>query len=88
MTQDPVERSKLATFRVFGSNIAILLLAVVGSPQIEGSDYLLRSSTIALAVIGTGLYLFTFLTSRERLRPDVPYPVCARRGRPRGVTRR
>src|SRR3954470_22756133 len=70
MTQDPLERSKLATFRVFGSNIAILLLAVAVSPQIEGSGNLQRSltiTTIALAVIGTGLYLSTFLTSRERV---------------------
>jgi glucuronide carrier protein len=70
MTQDSVERSKLATFRVFGSNLAILTLAVVVSPQIEGSDDLQRSltiTTIVLAVIGTALYLLAFLTSRERL---------------------
>jgi glucuronide carrier protein len=77
MTQDPVERSKLATYRVLGSNVAILLLAVVVSPQIEGSDDLQRSltiTTIVLAVIGTGLYLFTFLTSRERVTPHVAPP--------------
>jgi glucuronide carrier protein len=77
MTQDSVERSKLATFRVFGSNIAILLLAVVVSPQIEGSDDLQRSltvTTIVLAVIGTGLYLFTFLTSRERVSHTTEAP--------------
>lgn len=70
MTQDPVERSKLATFRVLGSNAAILLLAVAVSPQIAGSGNLQRSltiTTIALAVLGTGLYLWTFLTSRERV---------------------
>jgi glucuronide carrier protein len=40
------------------------------SPQIEGSGDLQRSltiTTIALAVIGTGLYLAAFLTSRERV---------------------
>jgi glucuronide carrier protein len=77
MTQDSVERSKLATSRVFGSNIAILLLAVVVSPQIEGSDDLqlsLTITTIVLAVIGTGLYLFTFLTSREQVREKVATP--------------
>jgi glucuronide carrier protein len=70
MTQDSGERSKLATFRVIGSNLAILSLAVVVSPQIEGSDDLQRSLTIitiALAVVGTGLYLSAFLTSRERV---------------------
>src|SRR4051794_31972051 len=70
MTQDPVERSKLATCRVLGSNSAILLLAVAVAPQIESSGDLQRSltiTTIALAVIGTGLYLSAFLTSRERV---------------------
>jgi glucuronide carrier protein len=77
MTQDAVERSKLATFRVFGSNVAILLLAVAVSPQIEGSDDLQRSltiTTIVLAVVGTALYLFTFLTSRERVAHSTQTP--------------
>jgi glucuronide carrier protein len=77
MTQDAVERSKLATFRVFGSNIAILLLAVAVSPQIEGSGDLQRSltiTTIVLAVIGTGLYLAAFLTSRERVSHSTQAP--------------
>jgi glucuronide carrier protein len=71
MTQDPLERSKLATFRVVGSNLAILLLAVAVSPQIEGSGDLQRSltiTTIVLTVVGTGLYLSAFLTSHERVR--------------------
>jgi glucuronide carrier protein len=73
MTQDPIERSKLATVRVFGSNTAILALAIVVSPQIAASGDLQRSltiTTIALAVIGTGLYLFAFLTSRESVAAD------------------
>jgi glucuronide carrier protein len=77
MTQDSVERSKLATYRVFGSNIAILLLAVAVSPQIEGSDDLQRSltiTTIVLAVIGTGLYLSAFVTSRERVPHSTQTP--------------
>jgi glucuronide carrier protein len=77
MTQEPDERSKLATFRVFGSNIAILLLAVAVSPQIAGSGDLQRSltiTTIVLAVIGTGLYLLTFLTSRERVAHSAHTP--------------
>jgi glucuronide carrier protein len=77
MTQDAVERSRLATFRVIGSNAAILLLAVAVSPQIEGSDDLQRSltiTTIALAVIGTALYLAAFLTSRERVAHGAKTP--------------
>ena len=74
MTQDPGERSTLATFRVIGSNLAILVLAVVVSPQIEGSDDLQRSLTaitLGLVVIGMALYLFTFVTSEERVERDV-----------------
>jgi glucuronide carrier protein len=70
MTQDAVERSKLATFRVIGSNIAILLLAVAVSPQIQGAGDLQRSltiTTIVLAIVGAGLYLSAFVTSRERV---------------------
>jgi glucuronide carrier protein len=77
MTQEPVERSKLATYRVLGSNIAILLLAVAVSPQIAGSGDLQRSltiTTVVLAVVGTGLYLFTFLTSRERVAHTTETP--------------
>jgi glucuronide carrier protein len=77
ITQDPVERSKLATYRVLGSNIAILLLVLAVSPQIEGSGDLQRSltvTTIALAVVGTALYLSTFLTSRERVAHTTASP--------------
>ena len=58
MTQDPVERSKLATFRVFGSNIAILLLARRRvARRSRASDDLQRSltiTTVVLAVVGHG----------------------------------
>jgi glucuronide carrier protein len=77
LTQDPVERSKLATFRVLGSNIAILTLAVVVSPQIAGSEDLQRSltiTTIVLAIVGAGLYLLTFSTTRENVDHDAGTP--------------
>jgi glucuronide carrier protein len=73
MTQDPAERSKLASFRVVGSNLAILLLAIVVSPQIEGSDDLqgsLTLTTLALVVVGMALYLFTFSATREQVQRD------------------
>lgn len=74
MTQDSEERSRLASFRVIGSNVAILTLAVVVAPQIEGSDNLQRSltiTTLVLVVVGLALYLFTFFTSRERVERAV-----------------
>jgi glucuronide carrier protein len=73
MTQDLTERSRLASLRVIGSNLAILLLAVVVSPQIAGSDDLQRSltlTTLALVVLGTALYAVTFFTTRERVQRD------------------
>jgi glucuronide carrier protein len=77
MSQDAVERSKLATFRVFGSNLAILLLAVAVSPQIAGAEDLQRSltlTTIVLAVVGTVLYAAAFLTTFERIRHSTQTP--------------
>jgi glucuronide carrier protein len=75
MTQVPTERAKLATWRVYGSNLTILMLAFVVAPQIKGSGNLQRSLTIttaAFVVVGTALYLFTFLTAREQVQRDVP----------------
>src|SRR3954468_14336325 len=60
MTQRSEERAKLATFRVFGSNITILMLALVVAPQIKSSDDLQRSltiTTLAFVVLGFALYL-------------------------------
>ena len=74
MTQEPADRSQLASVRVIGSNVAILLLAVAVAPQIEGSDDLQRSLTITtsvLVVIGVALYVFTFRTSTEQVQRDV-----------------
>lgn len=71
MTQDPAERAKLASLRVVGANLAILLLAIVVAPQIQGSDNLQRSLTVitlALVVPGMALYLWTFFTSREQVQ--------------------
>ena len=56
MTQVSSERSRLASFRVFGSTITILLLALVVAPQIAGWGNLERSLTIlALAFVVAGI---------------------------------
>jgi len=70
MTQAPDERSKLSSYRMVFTSLTILLLALVVSPQIENADNLQRSltiTTIAFAVVGFALYLFTFFTSREQV---------------------
>jgi glucuronide carrier protein len=74
MTQIPDERAKLASVRVLGTNLTILLLVFVVSPQIAGSSDLQRSltaTTAVLVVVGLALYLFTFLTAKEQVQRDV-----------------
>jgi glucuronide carrier protein len=75
MTQVPTERAKLAAWRVYGSNLTILMLAFVVAPQIKGSGDLQRSltfTTAAFVVVGAALYLSTFRTAREQVQRDVP----------------
>jgi glucuronide carrier protein len=75
MTQVPTERAKLATWRVYGSNLTILMLAFVVAPQIKGSGNLQHSltlTTLVFVVVGAALYLFTFSTAREQVQRDVP----------------
>jgi glucuronide carrier protein len=75
MTQRPDERAKLATFRVFGSNLTILMLALVVAPQIKGSDDLqhsLTTTTLVFVAVGFALYVFAFLTAKEQVQRDVP----------------
>jgi glucuronide carrier protein len=74
MTQQPEERARLASFRVIGSNLTILVLAIVVAPQIEGSDDLQRSltvTTIVFAVVGVLLFVTAGLTAREQVQRDV-----------------
>jgi glucuronide carrier protein len=71
MTQVPEERAKLSTARMVASSLAILLIAVVVSPQIQSAANLQSALTIitaAIAVLGFVLYLLTFLTSYEQVR--------------------
>ena len=73
MTQEPDERAKLSSARAVAASLTILLIAVVVSPQIEGSGDLQRSLTITtmvFAVVGLALYLWCFATSREAVQRD------------------
>ncbi len=74
MTQDSGERAKLSTGRMVGASLAILLIAVVISPQISGGGNLQRSLTITTIVFGAGgfaLYMWCFATSKENVQRDV-----------------
>ena len=71
MTQDPDERAKLSTSRMVATSLLTLAIAVVVSPQISAGGNLQRSLTVTTAVfalLGFGLYLFCFLTSRETVQ--------------------
>jgi len=73
MTQDPDERAKLSMSRSVAASLAILAIALVVSPQIGGSADLQRSftiTTLGFVVVGLGLYLWCFATSRETVERD------------------
>ena len=74
MSQNPIDRSRLASGRMVGSGTTILLLAVVLAPQIKASDNLaltfLVTATVFL-VIGAILFFITFATARETVIRDV-----------------
>jgi glucuronide carrier protein len=71
MTQEPAERARLSSARAVSASLTILVIAVVVSPQIQGSDNLQRSLSITTAVfaaIGLALYVWCFATARETVR--------------------
>lgn len=74
MTQEPVERAKLASARSMGSAATMLLLSLVVAPQIKNAENLqasLQLTTLVFVVVGSALYLFTFFTARETVQRDV-----------------
>jgi len=81
MTQNPSERSKLATFRMSGSAATQIMLALVVAPQInrfKGDPHGLQNAltilTIIFFVVGILLYLFLFFTARENVEREVDQP--------------
>jgi glucuronide carrier protein len=74
MTQVPTERAKLASFRIIGTAATIIMLAFVVAPQIRSSENLQQSltlTTLLFVVVGFGLYMLLFRTSRENVVRDV-----------------
>lgn len=81
MTQVPTERARLASWRVWGSNLTILMLAFVVAPQIkrfqsdaEGLQRSLFITTAIFVVIGMALYLYTVATVKEQVYREVATP--------------
>ena len=76
MSQNPVDRSRLASARMVGSGSTILLLALVLAPQIKASDNLAQTFLVTAAVflvIGSILFFITFATARETVVREVPH---------------
>ncbi|WP_040158172.1 glycoside-pentoside-hexuronide (GPH):cation symporter [Mobilicoccus massiliensis] len=85
MTQDPVERSRLGTYRSVGPMLTIFAIVLLVAPQIQrlrGDSMALQTFfttlTLSFVVLGYALYLFCFFTARERIHHDVP-PVTLRK---------
>jgi glucuronide carrier protein len=81
MTQVPTERAKLASWRVWGSNLTILMLAFVVAPQIkryandaEGLQRSLFITTAIFVIVGVLLYLYTIATVKEQVHREVAAP--------------
>jgi glucuronide carrier protein len=75
MSQNPVDRSRLAAARMVGSGSTILLLALILAPQIKASDNLAQTfflTALIFLVLGTALFMTTFLTARETVFREVP----------------
>jgi glucuronide carrier protein len=74
MSQNPVDRSRLASARMVGSGVTVLLLALVLAPQIKASPNLGQTfliTSIVFMVIGAVLFMITFLTAKETVYREV-----------------
>lgn len=75
MTQVCSERAKLASARTIGGVAVGSFLGIFIAPSITGEkdlQPLFTTLTIAFAVIGTGLYMFTVFSTKERVVREVP----------------
>ncbi|HEV7166531.1 MAG TPA: glucuronide transporter [Micrococcaceae bacterium] len=75
MTQVAGERAKLASARTIGAVAVGSFLGIFIAPlMVHGVNLqpLFTTLTVIFAVVGTGLYLFTGFTAKERVVRDVP----------------
>ena len=75
MTQDPIERSKLAGARMVGSGFTILILSIFLAPRLKQAANLHATFLITASIfvlIGMAFFMFTFLTAKESVFREVP----------------
>ncbi|MHA7269687.1 glucuronide transporter [Arthrobacter sp. HLT1-20] len=74
MTQVSTERAKLASARTIGAVAVGSFLGIFIAPLMKGGENLqplFTTLTIIFAVVGTGLYMFTVFTTKERVVREV-----------------
>ncbi|GAB3556256.1 glucuronide transporter [Arthrobacter tumbae] len=75
LTRDPGDRARLASARTMGGLATTAFLGILIAPQFQnGADIrnVLTPLTVAFALVGTLLYLFTALATREQLPASAP----------------
>lgn len=75
LTRDPRDRARLASARTMGGLATTAFLGIFIAPQFQdGADIrnVLTTLTIGFALVGTLLYLFTALATREQLPHSAP----------------
>ncbi len=75
MTQVSTERAKLASARTIGAVAVGSFLGIFIAPLMTGStdlQPLFTTLTVIFAVVGTGLYMLTVFTTKERVVREVP----------------
>ena len=75
MTQDPRERARLAGARTIGGLSVGAVLGFFVAPLLGGGgdiQWIFTVMTVAFAVLGSGLYVFTGLACREQVAGSVP----------------
>ncbi len=76
MTPLAAERAKLASSRTIGATLVGAALGIFVAPLIvpgANLQLLFTTMTLIFVVVGTGLYLFTFFTTKERVKRDVEH---------------
>lgn len=74
MTQDPIDRSKLAGARMVGSGFTILILSVFLAPRLKGAQDLQATFLITASVfvfVGFAFFMITFATAKETVYREV-----------------
>ncbi len=81
MTQVPTERATLASWRVWGSNLTILMLSFIVAPQIKkfagdprACSAPCSSPPPSSSSLGMALYLWTVMNIKEQVQRDVAAP--------------